>query len=179
MEVAARSIGGKINRLSHDLLVVPCSGIGEHAYQFLGLGGGIHQKCAALQRAQHVHVALHQHPLTEVGVFLRHKAVGVSRGEMLIVQHPDLHITLLALGQDNIHIRPPIGASKVGVGTGLHAKGAASAIINALHLSGNTVTGGAVLPVEREHIVVFLGMENIVQAVLTHGEPPIFSLPLL
>ena len=170
--IALGNGGGEIHVVPRDVLSAVSALTSEHAQDLVvgqhladqegGIGGG----------AQHVDMLLDDLPLAEMGVLLPDEAVGVARGETLIVQHPDLHIPLLALGEDDVHIGPPIGAAEIGMGTGFHAEGAAAALKNALYLGGDAVAVGTVLPVEGQEIVVLAAKDDVFKAGIFHGRPP-------
>ena len=126
------------------------------------------QKGSVGSGPQNVNMLLNDLPLTEVGVFLFDHAVGVSRGETLIVQNPDLHIPLLTLRQDDVHIRPPVGAAKIGMGAGFYAKGTATAVIDALHLSRNAIAVGSVLPIEGQQVIILFAENNVTEFRIRH-----------
>ena len=85
----------------------------------------------------------------------------MTRWTMVVIQQPYLHSPFLRFGEDDVHIPPPALSRKVGMGTGLHAKGAASAVVDGLNLFGDLVGVIAVLPIEGEQVVALLSVQDL------------------
>jgi hypothetical protein len=56
--------------------------------------------------------------------------------------------------------------------TGLHAKGAASAVKNTLNLSGDAIAVSAVLPVEGQEVVVLPIEDHVIESCVSHKVLP-------
>ena len=98
-------------------------------------------------------MALGELPAAKLRMFL-HPARGVARRKMIVVKDPHLHSELFRLGNDQIHVVPPRLSAEIPVRTRFHAESAAAAVINTLYLLRYFIVMVAVLPVERQHIVV-------------------------
>ncbi|WP_300800107.1 hypothetical protein [uncultured Desulfovibrio sp.] len=91
---------------------------------------------------------------------LLHLAVGVSRGEVRVVQDPDLHAESLAFVDDEAQVAPPAVTAEIGMGSALEADLVDISCRDLLQIDGD---GGAVLafhPEEGEEVVVVGAVHN-------------------
>ena len=129
-----------------------------------------HQK-GIFQRTSHIDMTLTDIPSALTRVEILNMTCGIAGGEMVIIQNPHLHIPLLGLLQDPVHIPPPAGAYKVVVGTAFHAKSSAAAIIDPLYLLGDCVIVISVKPVKGQHKVCFLSLQHIIKLTIHTVSP--------
>jgi hypothetical protein len=85
----------------------------------------------------------------------------VTRRKMIVVKYPDLHAALFALGNNKVHIPPPCFTAKIFVRTRLYTQSAASAPENGIDLLGDLFVVISVLPVKRQHIIIFFSFNDI------------------
>ena len=62
---------------------------------------------------------------------LFHRAVGVTGGEMAVVQHPHLHAQALAFVQQDAQVPEPAGAVEILMGPGFGTQSADAAVMHA------------------------------------------------
>ena len=83
------------------------------------------------------------------------QTVSVAGGKMLVIEDPDLHVSLFCLVHDNVHVVPPAGTAEILVGPRFHAYSPDPA----LSYPGNFLTDHlfrfTAHPKKRENIIVF------------------------
>ena len=82
------------------------------------------------------------------------QAVGVAGGKMLVIEDPDLHVSLFCFVQDDVHIVPPARSAEILVGPRLHAHGADPALGNFRDLLADHFFRLTAHPKKRKNIVV-------------------------
>ena len=88
-----------------------------------------------------------------VNILARKRAVGVARGEMGVVEQPDLQPQALALANDKTQVSPPAVATKLGMRARFEADLADVRTGNLLQVFGNRLAFFALEPQERKHMV--------------------------
>ena len=81
-------------------------------------------------------------------------AVGEARREVAVVQDPDLHVPLLGLVQDHVHILPPFGTAEIRMRPAFHADRPAVYPVNGGHHFPQGGFRFPVLPEEGQNMVV-------------------------
>ena len=93
-----------------------------------------------------------------------HGTVGLSRGEVGIVQDPNLHAPGSGLIQNDVHVVPPLLSAEIGMGTALHTNRANTGTLNGTHVFPQNFLSFAMLPEEGEDIVLTLILQHIIES---------------
>ena len=106
-----------------------------------------------------------------------HRPVGETGGKMAVVQDPDLHPAAAGLVQDHVHVGPPLGAAKIGMGAAFDADGPAVRAVNGRHQFPQGGFVLAVLPEKGQDVVVaFPGQQPGNGSILGHCLSPAFLI---
>ena len=95
---------------------------------------------------------------------LLNQAICIAGGKMLVIEDPYLHVSLSCLVEDNIHVMPPAGSTKILMWSCFHAHGANPALGNPRNLLPDYFFRFTAHPKERKYII------------LVHAYPPHISL---
>ena len=157
--VKTQASGGAVGLLNGELKVERCAGGVESRRAHKALRG-IH-KIAELDDRGRLGTddrnrAMCEHGLLKRGVdvLARKRAVGVARGEMGVVEQPDLQPQALALADDKPQVGPPTIATKLGMRARFEADLADVRTGDLLQVFGNRLVRLALEPQERKHMVV-------------------------
>ena len=157
--VKTQAGGGAVGLLKSDFKIERCAGGVEsrHAHKALR---GIHKIAELNDRGRlgtnDRNRAMFEHGLPKRGVNIlaRKCAVGVARGEMGVVEQPDLQPQSLALADDKPQVGPPAVATKLGMRARFEADFADVRTGDLLQVFGNRLARLALEPQERKHMVV-------------------------
>ena len=140
-------------RPRHDLARSPGAALREDADQgFVAIEALADEERRIRRRPHDIDMTLHYALARQFRVALD-RAAGEARGEVAVVENPDLHAEAFAFGEDGVHVAPPARAAEVGVRARLHAQRAAAGRADARDLLRNLRGVVAVLPVERKEVV--------------------------
>ena len=157
--VKTQASGGAVGLLNGELKVERCAGGVESRRAHKALRG-IHKIAKLNDRGRlgtnDRNRAMLEHGLPKRGVdvLARKRAVGVARGEMGVVEQPDLQPQALALANDKTQVSPPAVATKLGMRARFEADLADVRTGNLLQVFGNRLVRLALEPQERKHMVV-------------------------
>ena len=151
--------GAAVGLLKSDLKIERCSG-GVESHRAHKALRGIHKIAEVDDRGrlgtEDRNRAMFEHGLLKrrVDVLARKRAVGVARGEMGVVEQPDLQPQALALADDKPQVGPPTIATKLGMRARFEADLADVRTGDLLQVFGNRLARLAFEPQERKHMVV-------------------------
>ena len=141
----------------------------RHAIEALRFVKHVGERDARLRRGTHdVERAVCEHDFVELGCGFLDGAVGVSGGEVRIVQDPDLEVQLLARVNHKAQVAPPAFAAKIGVRAALEADFVDIGAGDLLQILGNGLMVLALHPQKRKHVVVVGTLEHLL-VVRGHG----------
>ena len=128
------------------------------------LQGDVHLLCRAIQsdgrRADALAVELHRRAFD--------RAVGIARGEVAVIQDPDLHTALAGLVQDHIHIRPPFFSAEIRMRAAFHTNGAAVSAVDCFHVFPQRFFILAMLPEKRQDMILPLSLQQLLDGFVHH-----------
>ena len=136
-----------------------------------GSGGGFRSDAALKRASRDRDLGELEVLLCPVGVTLREDAVCVAGGKVRVVKYPDLHMALLCLVENDVHVRPPLRAAEVGVRAALDAERADAAVVYLPYDLAQNGLALAVLPEEREKVVSVFAAQGFKNA-LFHNDLP-------
>ena len=147
--------------------------------------GGIHEitelDSRGRLRPNNRNRAMLEHGLLERGVdaLAFERAIGIARGEVRVVEQPDLQSQTLALVDNKPQVGPPAVVTEIGMRARLEADFADIRAGNLLQILGDCLAHLALKPQERKHMVVVGAAKHLLKIRRhTHSSKTNLSNPL-
>ena len=151
------------HRLPGQFLILACAAIHDHRQQLFLRGKMRHQQGNILRGTHHVHMEFPQNSSAQAGIAVRQNAVGIARGEMLVIENPHAHVPLPGFRQNNVHGFPPCVLAEMLIGPRLHAERTTAACIDCLKLRRNLRVVSVMLPEKWQQIIFRPALQHVFQ----------------
>ena len=125
----------------------------------------VNQKAPMFHGALHIYMIIIQQNLS-IGRVFPHFPIGITGGEVGVIQYPHPHIQLICLFQNNIHIPPPAFPNEIRMGTGFHADSPNSRFSYFTHSFPKKPLFLPMLPIKWQQIIPFPSFQYLSQPLL-------------